>query len=58
MQKDLETYRWFSNEFEAVLSGKKVVSDEQFDLIISGLVGVVEVAVLRRVVKNLGTLGS
>lgn len=58
MKKDLETYRLFSNEFEAVLSGKKAVSDEQFDLIINGLVSVVEVAVLRRVVKKLGTLGA
>lgn len=58
MKKDLEVYRRFSNEFEAILAGTKTVSDEQFDLIISGLVNVVEVAVLRRVVKNLGTLGK
>ncbi|WP_170618943.1 hypothetical protein [Aliivibrio fischeri] len=57
MKKDLETYRRFSSELEAVVAGKKVVSDEQFDLIIRGLANTIEVVVLRRVVKSLGTLG-
>ncbi|PMN73172.1 hypothetical protein [Enterovibrio norvegicus] len=57
MARELESFRRFAKEFEAIAAGEKAVSDEQFNLIISGLEASVCAVIWQRVAKTLGTLG-